>query len=109
MINEKLLPSRSISINGNVIWTYDTTVKFFTLPYTTGEHTYLIAGNVSYISTALYSETILLVTQINSTAKIKVISTGANNVFSTNGLDLYVKNGQANSPLKLYGVCYVLK
>ncbi len=91
-----------------VVWTYSQTVKFYTLPYTSGTHVYVITGNLSYAKTALYSSLTLLVTQVDSSVSFKIISGSDTNSYSNVGAELYVKNNQANSPLRLFGNCIVL-
>lgn len=103
-----VLNKRQINIT-SVTWTYNTSVKFFTLPYSSGVHSYIITGVVSYIETALYSNVMLLVTQTGTNVKIDRIVGASSNTYTANGIDLYVNNGQAQSSLHLYGVCYILR
>ena len=88
---------------------YNTTTKFFTLPQTTGIHSYLITGSITYSQTALYSNVLLLVTQVDNNVKIDMLTGSPSNVYTSEGIDLYVKNMEAQSILFLYGACITLK
>ena len=103
-----VLGEKQINIT-SITWTYNTSIKFFTLPYSSGTHSYIITGVVSYVETDLYSNVMLLVTQTNNKVKIDRIVGNSLNEYTANGIDLYVKNMQAQSSLHLYGVCYVLR
>lgn len=90
-------------------WTYNTSIKFYTLPYSSGVHSYIITGVVSYAENALYSNVMLLVTQTGTNVRIDRLVGSASNVYSATGVDLYVKNMEAQANLRLYGVCYILR
>ena len=127
MINWENLPSTSTPINasnlnqmenemvnkidtdGSIVLAYNTNVKFFTLPYSTGVHSYIITGVVTYAENTLYSNVMLLVTQTGTNVRIDRLIGSASNVYSATGVDLYVKNMEAQATLHLYGVCVVLK
>lgn len=106
-----MIPSdKKININiTSTVWTYNTSVKFFTLPYSTGVHSYIITGVVSYAEADLYSNVMLLVTQTGTNVKIDILVGSSVNTYTNDGVDLYVKNMQAQSSIRLYGVCHILK
>ena len=92
-----------------VVWTYNTNVKFYTLPYSSGVHSYIITGVVSYAENALYSNVMLLVTQTGTNVRIDRLVGSSSNIYSATGVDLYVKQMEAQANLRLYGVCYILR
>lgn len=102
------LPYVKSYIPADRVWTYNTNVKFYTLPNSTGVHSYIITGVVSYASSSLYGNVMILVTQTGTSTRIDKIVGHNGYAFSTDGLDLYVNQTVAQSTLRLYGVCYQL-